>query len=153
MHRIILLILISVLVISCTRNEQGLPPGLRGGGFKISNLQEHQFVLDGMSELSIPYEIGKDGMVNFMQNDKAAVLGLIRKARYGQQLRSNVFESTIVFDQQHFELLKAAFEAENIPYRDETLQGARRVEWVQTYGPQVDLIIQQVGFERAKGYN
>ncbi|WP_114695486.1 hypothetical protein [Motiliproteus coralliicola] len=106
-----------------------------------------------MSELSIPYEIGKDGMVNFMQNDKAAVLGLIRKARYGQQLRSNVFESTIVFDQQHFELLKAAFEAENIPYRDETLQGARRVEWVQTYGPQVDLIIQQVGFERAKGYN
>jgi len=151
MYRIIITIFLLFTLGSCAREE--LPAGLRAGGFKLASEQKLAEVLKEISSLYVPYEVNEKGWVIYMQKDKATVLGILRKAHYGNELSARVIESEVVMDSAHLQLLVSRFEEQGIPYNVETFNDVEQISWLQIYGPKVDIIIQEVGFERTKTFN
>ena len=139
--------LVVVLLVSCSK-EQELPAGLRAGGFKLADAKKQEMVLNRMAANSIPYKVDERGFVIYMEKDTAKVLGFKREAHYGPALTNRVIESTAVIDKTHRELLVARLERQEIPYKLESHNGTENITWLQLYGPKVDVIIQEVEFER-----
>ncbi len=102
-----------------------------------------------MQEQSIPFRI-ENGFVVYLNKDLAKVEGLIRQARYGDELKDNIYEMTIAADEIEKQLFIDAFEAQGIRYQ--LSKGDREwvFNWSQLYGPQVDIITQEVRLERYK---
>jgi len=147
MIKLLTSLLVLVLLLSCSR-EQELPAGLRAGGFKLADAAKQEMVLKRMAESAIPYKIDERGIIIYMQKDVAKVLGLKREAQYGPELSNRVTESTVVMGKIHRELLESKFEQRGIPYNLRSHNGTENITWLQLYGPKVDVIIQEVGFER-----
>lgn len=146
MNKHIALILVLLLLGSCSK-ESELPAGLRAGGFKLADTSQQEIVLEQMTELSIPFKVNERGFVIYMEKDVAQVRGLMRKAQYGGELTHKITESTSFIDSKHRELLILKFEKQGIPYNLDSYNGYEHITWSQLYGPKVDLIIQEVGFE------
>lgn len=139
-------ILVFVFLVSCSKDAE-LPAGLRAEGFKLVDAKHQELILNQMAELSIPFIIDERGFVRYMQRDVAEVRGLMRRARYGDDLSHKVIESSIIIDATHKKLLVSKFEKADIPYNLDSSNGYEHINWLQIYAPQVDLIIQEVGFE------
>lgn len=146
MNKIISITLAIMLIASCAREEE-LPSGLRAGGFKPRDDSRLQEILNRLKSKNIPYEIDERGFVNYMQKDKASVLGILRTVRDGEQLTNKVIESEVATSERHRKLMVAKLEEQGIPYRIDSFGGTEQITWIQLYGPRVDQIIQEVGFE------
>ena len=146
MNKLITIFLAAFILFSCAE-ESELPAGLNAGGFKIGDTQKQKEVLSRMSSKKIPYKINERGFVIYKQKDKAAVLGLLRTIEYGEELSNRIRESAVVMNDTHRKLFVSKFEKQGIPYKLESHNGTENITWLQTYGPRVDVIIQEVGFE------
>ena len=147
MNKYLLSALIILSLYACAKDE-GLPAGLRGGGFELADNTKHELALDEMSRQSIPFETNERGMVIYMQKDKAKVLGILRKVQYGNELTNNIIESEAIADAKYKDILVSKFEQQGIPYNIHNTNGLEQIKWVQLYGLKVDVIIQEAGFER-----
>lgn len=147
MIKYIVLVLALLFISSCSK-ESELPAGLRAGGFKLADPSLQEIVLKQMTELSIPFKVDEKGIAIYMEKDVAEVRGLMRKALYGEELSDKVIESELFMDSEHRQLLISKFDERGIPYKLDSSYGFdEHITWSQLYGPKVDLIIQEVGFE------
>ena len=98
-----------------------------------------------MEEHSIPYEIDEKGFIIHLQRDLAQVRGLKRKVTHQGR---PVIESIFFTSDRHKSLVLAKFEKHGIYYDSwVTESGTEAISWPPRFNRQVDLIVQQVGFE------
>ena len=130
----------------CSDSE--LPSGPRGIGFKFANSLEHQRVLSLMRESKIPYVETERGMVNYLLKNHAEVSGIQRRALYGNSLDYTIWEAASIVDSASKKLFDEKFQENKIPYTIVDENGELQITWSQIYGPQVDIIQQEVMEER-----
>ncbi len=117
----IYLLFISIFISAC--HNDGLPTGLRAGGFHLGDEQQMQVVMAEMNSLNIPYKVEDDGSIWYMQKDKAEVLGIIRKAKYGNTLGEYIFESVVAINELEKQLIISKLDERKIPYRINNYSG------------------------------
>ena len=139
------LILTAVLLVSFSAcSNEGLPSGHRGESFKLANLDQQRNVLNIMAKESIPYKVDERGFVHYLLDDQAEVHGIMRGAKYGEKLSNKIVESKIFIDTSFIDAYKNALDDKKIPYSIRQERGHTALEWVQLYGPEVDIIIESV---------
>ena len=106
-----------------------------------------QVVMAEMNSLNIPYKVEDDGSIWYMQKDKAEVLGIIRKAKYGNTLGEYIFESVVAINELEKQLIISKLDERKIPYRINNYSGSINISYSQLYGPRVDQVMEEVGFE------
>ena len=133
-------------ILSCTK-EQGLPAGLRAGGFKLADEFKQEQILNEMNEMSIPFEIDERGFVRYMQNDVAEVRKIIRGIHYeGKDSQFNL-ESEIAQNEAQLALYEEKFKEKGIPYDVEPQESRFSIVWRVAYADKVDQIVEDIGFE------
>ena len=100
-----------------------------------------------LRDKNIPYEINSKGFIVYLLRNQAEVLGIIRDVKYNGVLSDNIFESEIMRSDNQKNKYISAFTENNIPYMLEPLFGELYLHWPQTYGPEVDIIVQKINIE------
>jgi hypothetical protein len=140
------LIVCIVLVLGgCTKAE--LPAGKRAGGFQIVDRKMQEAVIAEMRKRDIPLLIDERGFVNFLLEDQAEVEGIMRSIQHGPNLDPGYFETIVLVNDYVRSRYEERFHEESIPFTISTHENYYLLEYSQTYGPQVDLLAQELEIE------
>lgn len=139
-----ILILTLILIHGCGSGE--LPAGdIAGTVFFPDRSEKKQFIFL-MKNNNIPFEVDERNEIIYLLRDKASVLGLRRQVLYGDNLREDIIESTVIVDGNFRHVYESVFSENKIPYSIDTSDGVTQIRWNQKQGKEVDIVIQDIEF-------
>ena len=147
MKKIIFIVIFSVLLFACSKENEELPSGLRAGGFKLADSEKQSNVITELKKQGITFILDDKGAIQYMQKDLAKVRSIKRRIQDGPELKHTTWESEMAFNEDQLNVWKKHFEKHNIPFQVQQNDGFISIQWSQIYAEKVDMIAQEVGFE------
>ncbi len=152
---LITVIAISFFISACTQTE---PETVTFSGEvtfgKLVDNKKHSEFLDKLASEGIGYRISNRGYVVHKVEATAKVRGIRRTVLYGLELRTEVEEIALYSGMSEREYIANQLKEYGIPHRireDKKYQNMGAFLYSQSYGPQVDTIMQKVMVTRDRG--
>lgn len=128
---------------SCSDTD--FPPGRRGQPIDLGDISQNKKLYSELEKRNIPFILDEKGFVHYLMDNQAEVFGIVRRIKYGEVLKKEVFETQVIPNDKILRLYEGQFRKAGINYKIITRNGWKEISWSQIDGEKVDLIRENIG--------
>ena len=128
-------------MVSCA-DKGGLPPGIRGGGFKLPD-GKHGQAIQALKRNDIAYAINERGFVIYMAEDISKVRKIVREVTYGSEIKEYHSFSEAFGSSERKDIFVEVLRDKGVWYDVSTFEGTINVHYLRQDIDKIDAAYQE----------